>query len=348
MQTNLVVFSVAFNQDLSAFTVATSRGFKLYKTHPVKLLGGCDLDQPIKICEIVYKTNIYALVGSNNLDPAFNTRTVTYWDNYRRTDIRRQVYQSEVTGVKMRNDRVVVAAENSIFVYSLMDLRHLRTLTAGPNPLGLLAYSHDTPYVLACPHPDPGTIYILKGESDLEVKTHKRELSAIALNKPGTMVATTSSKGTIIRIFSTSDLTQLFEFRRGVSSTAITSLVFHQTESFLACSSLKGTVHIYRLVEGGNKSSMVSFARAILPSYFSSEWSILNFRAPEGHNKVALTKEGNVVVVRLDGSVHFGSFLQALHLLLEVDRVLMCGQHCLQAQTGECASVGIENYLAAS
>jgi WD40 repeat protein len=312
MESDLSINSITFNQDLTAFSVATSRGFEFYKSSPIKLLGRCDLDCALKVCEMYYTTNVFALVGKSSTTTPFNSRTVTFWDNYRQAEVGRQVYQSNVTGVKMRKDRAVVAAENSIFVYSLMELVLLKTLVTGPNIEGLVSYSFDSPDVLVCPHPEPGSVYVIKGGSEVVLRAHKSELSAIALNKAGTVLATTSSKGTLIRLFKTDDLSRLFEFRRGVSSAAITSLVFHPTELFIACSSLKGTVHIYSLIEGKNTSSVVSFARAFLPSYFSSEWSSLNFRVPEGPNKVAFTKDGLVTVVKTDGTAYVGNYVQAV------------------------------------
>lgn len=305
MEPERVVNSISFSQDFSSFTLATSQGFQLYKVNPLKMLIQSCFDHPLKLCETLGNT-FFSLVGLNTVDdPNFNPRTVTFWDNHSRQQIGRQTFQSEVNGVKMRKDKVVVAADNSIFVYSLMDLNFLRTLITGPNPNGLIAISFDTPEVLACPHTDPGSFYILKGDNEKVCKAHKRELSEMALNKAGTILATTSTKGTLIRLFSTNDLTKLFEFRRGTSSAAITSLAFHPTEQLFACSSVRGTVHIYSLIEGHNQSSMFSFARSILPSYFSSEWSNLTFTVPEGPNKVAFTKDGIVIVLKADGSANF-------------------------------------------
>mmetsp|Transcript_28552 Transcript_28552/g.50743 ORF Transcript_28552/g.50743 Transcript_28552/m.50743 type:complete len:330 (+) Transcript_28552:2003-2992(+) len=325
MESDLVINSISFRHDYEAFAVATSRGFRLYKTSPLRLLARSNLDHPLKICEMLPRSHIFAIVGTSLTDPVYNHRSVVFWENMNHQRIGGKVYQSEVKGVKMRADKVVVAADNSIFVYSFPDMNLLKTLNTGLNPEGLLCITHETPDLIACPHPDTGSVYILKGDSETVIKAHKRELSEIALNKLGTIVATTSAQGTIIRLFSTTDHSKLFEFRRGVTSAAITSLIFHPTEELLACSSVKGTVHLYSLIEGQNQSSRFWLAGAILPSYFSSEWSSLNFRVPEGPNRVGFVKDGHVVVVKFDGNLHLGSYARA--------------------ERGECLQLSVENFL---
>ena len=49
----------------------------------------------------------------------------------------------------------------------------------------------------------------------VSVNAHKNELVCLAINQQGTMVATASTKGTLIRIWDTARRIQLVELRRG-------------------------------------------------------------------------------------------------------------------------------------
>jgi WD40 repeat protein len=61
----------------------------------------------------------------------------------------------------------------------------------------------------------------------------------------GTILATASDKGTLIRIFSTEDGGALCELRRGSDKADIFSITFDKHTRWLACSSGKGTIHIF-------------------------------------------------------------------------------------------------------
>lgn len=67
------------------------------------------------------------------------------------------------------------------------------------------------------------------------------------MNVDGSRIASASEKGTLIRLWDchTGDL--LREFRRGTDRAVIYCLAFNQSSTFLACSSDKGTIHIFSL-----------------------------------------------------------------------------------------------------
>lgn len=69
----------------------------------------------------------------------------------------------------------------------------------------------------------------------------------MALNFAGNLLATASDKGTLIRIFSTEDGTPLQEVRRGSDKAEIYSITFDKGSNWIACSSDKGTIHIFRV-----------------------------------------------------------------------------------------------------
>ena len=61
------------------------------------------------------------------------------------------------------------------------------------------------------------------------------------------MLATTSSKGILIRIYNILDGSLLQEVRRGADRAEIYSLAFSSTAQWLTVSSDKGTVHVFSL-----------------------------------------------------------------------------------------------------
>jgi hypothetical protein len=71
----------------------------------------------------------------------------------------------------------------------------------------------------------------------------------LALNYHGSLLATASQKGTVIRIYHTVTHALLQELRRGTSQADINHLSFHRSSRFLACASSRSTIHIFELFD---------------------------------------------------------------------------------------------------
>ena len=67
------------------------------------------------------------------------------------------------------------------------------------------------------------------------IEAHKGEIAALKLSFDGTLLATASEKGTIIRVFSVENGSKVYQFRRGTYPTKISSLSFSKDNQFLAC-----------------------------------------------------------------------------------------------------------------
>ncbi|ONK68244.1 uncharacterized protein A4U43_C05F9230 [Asparagus officinalis] len=149
------------------------------------------------------------------------------------------------------------------------------------------------------------------------------QIACFALSQDGRLVATASSKGTLVRVFSAVDGTLLQEVRRGADRAEIYSLAFSENMKWLAVSSDKGTVHVFNLkvnlgLTGNDQprpapesntpaaASSLTFIKGVLPKFFNSEWSVAQFRLHEGtHYIVAFGHQKNtVVILGMDGSFH--------------------------------------------
>jgi autophagy-related protein 18 len=79
------------------------------------------------------------------------------------------------------------------------------------------------------------------------IRAHKTPLSALTLNSTGTLLATSSEKGTVIRVWSVPGAEKLYQFRRGTREAHIYSMNFNAVGTLLAVSSAHDTVHIFKL-----------------------------------------------------------------------------------------------------
>lgn len=85
------------------------------------------------------------------------------------------------------------------------------------------------------------------------IQAHKSPISHLAINSTGTLLATASDKGTVIRVFSIPGAEKLYQFRRGTRESKIHSISFNAVSTLLAVSSATDTVHIFKLT--GHKGS---------------------------------------------------------------------------------------------
>ncbi|KAL8695969.1 MAG: hypothetical protein Q9201_007886 [Fulgogasparrea decipioides] len=120
------------------------------------------------------------------------------------------------------------------------------------SPPSNLAPSHapHAPPTSAHIAPTTGDVLIfdaLKLEAINVAEAHRSPLSCICLNNTGTLLATASDKGTIIRVFAVPSAKKLYQFRRGSMPSRIYSMAFNATSTLLCVSSASDTVHIFKL-----------------------------------------------------------------------------------------------------
>lgn len=95
------------------------------------------------------------------------------------------------------------------------------------------------------------------------IQAHKSPISFLSINSTGTMLATASDKGTVIRVWSIPGAEKLYQFRRGTREAKIYSINFNLMSTLLAVSSAHDTIHIFKLgpqKSGGASSSGSSIA----------------------------------------------------------------------------------------
>lgn len=79
------------------------------------------------------------------------------------------------------------------------------------------------------------------------MQAHENNIAFLALNNVGTLLATASAQGTLVRIFDPKTARKLGEFRRGSTPTTICDLAFDMESKYLTCTSDKGTIHIFKV-----------------------------------------------------------------------------------------------------
>lgn len=338
------LLSVSWNQDYGCFAAGTNHGFRIYNCDPFKETFRRDLKSGgFGIIEMLFRSNILALVGGKG-NTQYPPNKVIIWDDHQSRCIGEFSFRSDVRAVKLRRDHIVVVLEHKIYVYNFTDLKLLHQIETLSNPRGLCCLSHQVnTSVLACPGLRRGQVRVEHFGLNMTklINAHESRIACLTMTMDGLLLATASTKGTLIRIFNTMDGTRLQEVRRGVDKADIYGISLSPNVQWLAVSSDKGTVHIFSLrvrvvsedpstqspsrtsslsyqnssssldvlispsAAGANPGSSLSFMKGVLPKYFSSEWSFARFHLPECTRYMsAFGSQNTVIIVGMDGSFY--------------------------------------------
>ncbi|XP_004345709.2 hypothetical protein CAOG_06119 [Capsaspora owczarzaki ATCC 30864] len=297
-----------FNQDQSCFAIGMENGFRIFNADPLKEKSRRDFqDGGIAYVEMLFRCNYLALVGGGKTPKfAANKGTTLFAIDlvFANLCVIELEFRSEVKAVKLRRDRIVVVLENKIFVYTFTQSpQRLHVFETADNPRGLCALCpSSTNAILAFPGMQPGQVQVVdlanSSKPVVLLTAHETALSCIALNDQGTKLATTSEKGTLVRVFDLVHNRRTMQLRRGADKAVI------------YCD--KGTVHVFHVADNiensKNKQSSLASAKEFLPNYFSSSWSFAKFAVPESKCICAFSSNDNVIAVCADGSAFKFSF----------------------------------------
>jgi len=90
------------------------------------------------------------------------------------------------------------------------------------------------------------------------IVAHETALSTLSVPPSGKLIATTSARGTLVRVWDTVTGNRLRELRRGSDQAEIYGVAFRPDEQELCVWSDKGTVHVFSLVSGSGASYVLS------------------------------------------------------------------------------------------
>lgn len=261
---------------------------------------------------MLYRTNYIALLGGG-MYPRHSTNKIVIWDDIQQKDSISIKFNSPVKEIFLSRQHIVVALSQSIELYTFSgspkritpridhvndgiadfvtcnqtkrrgsgggdeESRCKNTLT------GILAYASSV---------SPGQIH-LANLANLQVtntaddssthlptsiiKAHKSPVHLIRFNQKGSMVATCSIKGTLIRIFSITSGSLVHELRRGTDRAVVFDMQWNMNGTELALVSDKYTLHVFRIDEQLGKRHAL---KGLFPrvKYLQGMWSFCSIK----------------------------------------------------------------------
>ena len=165
-----------FNQDNQCFSVGTNNGFRIYNTDKFSLKFERILDMEIAMVIMLYRTNILALVGSdNNMNNKRNKLII--WDDNQRKPLSELKFNQNIMNVKLRKDKIFVVCRDKIYVFNLSTFKNMDTLETGDNSHGIVGVSFvQEQTILAYPDKIKGHVRIKNYEKSSTFEEEKIKL----------------------------------------------------------------------------------------------------------------------------------------------------------------------------
>ncbi|CCM01342.1 uncharacterized protein FIBRA_03392 [Fibroporia radiculosa] len=267
-----------FNQDFTCISVGTRKGYSITNCDPFGRVY-TQSDGARGIVEMLFCTSLIALVGAAD-QPQSSPRKLQIVNTKRQSMICELLFPSSILAVKLNRKTLVIVLEVEIYIYDISNMRLMHVIETTPNPDAIVALSPSAENsYLAYPSPVPsptspltqpsaqpstpstpaqqtGDVLIFSTRSLTVanvIQAHKSPISFLSINSTGTLLATASDKGTVIRVWSIPGAEKLYQFRRGTREARIHSINFNLVSTLLAVSSAHDTVHIFKL--GQQKSA---------------------------------------------------------------------------------------------
>lgn len=240
-----------FNQDFSSLVVGRKSDYSIHSLARVHellpTLYKFD-SKDVVLIERLFSSSLVAFVTSD-----LPAKLVVHHFK-KETEVCTYSYNTKILAIKINKSRLVICLDDSLIIHSLLDLRTLHTIKDIPlyTHRTLSLSPHHAPSLLAYPSNNhSGGVVVFDAENLRAIWTieaHDSILSAMAFSQDGQLLATASTKGTVIRVFSIATKAKIYEFRRGMKRFAtVYSLAFSKDSTFLACSSSTETVHVFKL-----------------------------------------------------------------------------------------------------
>lgn len=296
--------SIAFNDAHDYFVCCLSNGLRVYSADPLveKVCLDSTAVGDVALACLLDKSNIVAIVPNRNGAKASGTEgrhqglrlPISYnynnntqlllWDDARKKFVLEMTFDTAIVAVKMSLHKLVVVLAKHIFVFTFPGrLTKLGFFETKPNYKGLCALSNNPGHeILVFPAHKIGGVHTMdlkllnqsSSVSPVTISAHQNELACIAMNDQGSLLATASTKGTLIRLFDLHKKQLIMELRRGTDPANVYCIKFNADSSYLCASSDKGTIHIFSIKDLSLNKRSAFQSIGVLGSYVESQWAL--------------------------------------------------------------------------
>lgn len=259
------VLSISISATRNRFVAGLSDGFRIFRMDNCQTTCLPDVVGGITIAAAL-DDRFSAYVSTHRRQELSGPTVVVFYDSVLERELSRLDFYEPVLGLRLTSKwmAVILAERMILFQYQEIDPGPQRTQDAQPTVLrapnlvhslhqtspNLLALACLSNHLLVLPAQTPGQLQLIALNADNTttkrvLRAHNSALRCISLSQDGSLVATASEQGTLIRVFGSKSQDQVAEFRRGMDHAIIFDLAFSPGNRWIAATSDKGTLHIF-------------------------------------------------------------------------------------------------------
>ncbi|KAF8974201.1 WD40-repeat-containing domain protein [Flammula alnicola] len=325
------ILDAKFDAECDIFTASTPAGFAIYRTYPLQLIRKRELTGGTLSAVVpLHSSNILFLLGGGR-SPLYPPNKVILWNDNLGKEVAELEFRERVRGLACRRGWLAVSLRRRVIVFQIGEsVTRYGEWDTCDNPRGLIAIAtapYSTLLAIAgrqighvqlvhlppCPLPvsrDPPSSSPPRKPPPPPSKhpvsiiaAHTTALTTLSMPTSGRLLATTSVRGTLVRIWDSITGKLVRELRRGTDKADIYGVAFRPDEQELCVWSDKGTVHVFNLVVSGATNRQSTFSPLTpflpLPKYFESEWSYAQYRIPVQSSHISLSSTSRSSAVDL-------------------------------------------------
>lgn len=173
---------------------------------------------------------------------------IVLWNDKKEEEIGRLTYKTPILNICVRKDYLAILLENKIYVHNWETLEVFDNFAIAPNPKGVFAMNECTDIaILVVPSEKLGAVEIHNYDTSKKIsaKLHKNSLDILKISDDGSLLASASEMGNVIRVTYTSTCKLKKEFRTGADMSIVIDMAFSQDLSILAVSKTTGEIQIF-------------------------------------------------------------------------------------------------------
>ncbi|KAJ3511503.1 hypothetical protein NLJ89_g4065 [Agrocybe chaxingu] len=292
------VLDARFDPECNIFTATTQAGFAVYRTYPLQLIRKRELTGgTLSTVLPLHSSNILFLLGGGP-SPLYPPNKVILWNDASGKEIAELEFRERIGDTISRygewdtgdNPRgllaLATAPYSTLLAIAGRQIGHVQLIHLPPCPLpAMTGPPSSSPPRKPPPPPSKHPVSI--------IAAHATALTTLSIPASGRLLATTSTRGTLVRIWDSVTGKLVREFRRGTDKADIYGVAFRPDEQELCVWSDKGTVHVFTLLVSGSTNRQSTFSPLTpflpLPKYFESEWSYAQYRIPVQSAHISLS-----------------------------------------------------------
>ena len=323
------ILYISFNQDSSCISIGTESGFKIVNTCPFLDLYIRDMKGGIGIVEMLFKTNILGLVGGGK-NPKYPLNEFVLWDEEKGEEIGNIKMKKNILNIKLKENKIYIVTSEKIYLFDFK--LNLIDALESKNPFGLISLCYKVDIIAFPDKKIEGRISIKNYDKKLSYLffAHRTPLSCLHLNQEGNLIATSSLKGTLVRIYNILNGNLIQEVRRGTESAFINYVSFDPSQKYFAVVSDRKTIHLFFLnnnnvinnKENDNmkrkiisedkekKNEIIDNKKSVFNGfnkfikYFGAEYSFTRFKINSNKSICNFGPDNTIIIVSYDGKYY--------------------------------------------